>query len=362
MNSLKIVYVKSTLYWDLHVCDISSNHFDLLKTTLLRCPPIALKEKLNADFIIIKEPFDKPDTFYNDLMPNILSIKDNIMYNKTNKNPYLNFLDETYHKNISINDVAHDVNTIDWSKYNIVIALNMCIPNSIIKKYPKILWAYMVGENTDSYLNTLYEQYDLALNQNMYSFWNEKLKIVDTNLVLPQHSISFPYSFLHPYTYENLYETKFNKDGIFIELNNTTERPVITVPDNFKIISKYTNIPTYIHNQNILENIKTLLKSKYFIKLNGRLIRGNAVLEAISAGCIIIGNPTLIIYNNLIHPFCCISSENEVIHIIKTLETNTEKYNEILLWQKEMMLEKYYNKPLENLYKRYKDKIDNHII
>lgn len=363
MDSLKIAYVKSTLYWDLHVCDMSANHFDILKSTLVRCPPIALKEKLNADFIIIKELFDKYKNFYNDLIPGILEIKDNIIYNKTNKNPYLNFIDETYHKHISINDVSYDVNSIDWDKYNIVIALNMCIPENIIAKYPKILWAYMTGENTNSYLTTLYGNYNLALNQNMYSYWKDETCTVENNFINQNHSISFPYSFLHPYTYENLYETKFIKDGIFIELNNTTERPVITVPDNFKIIHEYTNLPIYIHNQNILENVKTLLKSKYFIKLNGRMIRGNAILEAVSAGCIIIGPPNRILYNDLIHPFCSsISCENDIIRVINELENNDEKYQEIYRWQKETMLEKYYNKPLENLYKRYKDKIDNYII
>lgn len=357
MDSLKIAYVKSSLYWDLHVCDMSANHFDILKSTLLRCPPIALKEKLNADFIIIKEPFDKPDSFYNDLMPNILSIKDNIMYNKTNKNPHLTYLDETFHKNISLDDVAVDVNSIKWDKYDIVIVLNLCIPDTIIEKYPNILWVYLVGENTESYLLNLYGKYDLALSQNMYSYWDETTKKVCDNLVLPSFSISFPYSFLHPYTFENLYETKFIKEGIFMELNNTSERPVISIPDNFQIISSETNLPIYTHKQNILENVETLLKSKYFVKLNGRIIRGNGVLEGVSAGCIIIGFPNLIVYNDLVHPYCRLNSENETIDIIKTLENNKEKYDEICRWQKEIMLEKYYNKPLENLYKKYLEKI-----
>lgn len=357
MNNLKIAYVKSTLYWDLHVCDMSSNHFDILKSTLLRCPPIALKEKLNADFIIIKELFDKPEAFYNDLMPNILSIKDSIIYNKTNKNPHLTYLDETFHKHISLNDVAVDVNSIDWNKYDIVIALNMCIPDNIIEKYKNVFWVYLTGENRDLYINSIYGKYDLVLNQEMYSFWNEKSKIVDNNISFPIHSVSFPYSFLHPYTYENLYETKFVKDGIYMELNNTTERPVINIPFNFQTISNETHLSIYFHKQNIIENVETLLKSKYFLKLNGRLIRGNSVLEAVSAGSIIIGFSNLILYNDLIHPFCRLQYENQVIDIINSLENNNEMYNEIYKWQKDIMLEKYYQTPLDNLYNKYLEKV-----
>jgi len=344
MDKLKIAYVKSSLYWDLWVCDISSNYFDLLKTTLLRCPAIALSEKLNTDFIIIKETFQSSEELYHKLTPGIFNIKNNLQYSNLNKNPDLNFLDETHHKHTTIDNVSHDVNTIDWLKYDIVITINMCIPSYIIHKYPSILWCYITGENTGEYIETLYKPYDIVLNQ-------------DLTKVCPEHSIGFPYTFLHPYTLENINKNLINnttsKNGIYMEINNTTQRPVTEIPLSIMEISNVTNLHIYIHSQNIIQNIKNMYNSKYFLKLEGRNIRGNAVLEAISAGCVIIANPNLVRYNDLIHETCKINDNNDAIRIITYLENNPVIYNEVLQFQREYMELHYYKTPLENLYKHY---------
>ena len=343
MDKLKIAYVKSSLYWDLWVCDISSNYFDLLKTTLVRCPPIALAEKLNTDFIIIKETFQNSEELYHKLTRGIFNIKNNLQYNNIDKNPDLKFLDETHHKHTSIDNVSHDVNTIDWLKYDIVITMNMCIPSHIVHKYPSVLWCYITGENTAEYIETLYKPYDIVLNQ-------------DITKVGPEYSIGFPYTFLHPHTLENINKNILNnttKNGIYMEINNTTQRPVAEIPLSIMEISNATNLQIYIHYQNIIENIKNMYNSKYFLKLEGRNIRGNAVLEAISAGCVIIANPTLVTYNDLIHETCKINNKDDAIRVITFLENNPVIYNEVLQFQRDYMELHYYKTPLENLYKQY---------
>jgi hypothetical protein len=319
MNNPKIAFVKSSLYWDLWVCDKTNNYFDILKTSMLRTPPIALAEHFKTDFIIIKELFDKPKSFYDETTPGILNFKNSLLYNIDNKNPTLPFLDTTYN-NITIDSLAYDVNSIDWNKYNIVIALNICIPEYIIEKYPNILWCYMIGENHGKYINTLYNKYNLILNQ-------------DFNINSPI-GIFFPYTYLHPYTLENINKNILhninNKNGIYIEINNTEERPVNTIPSEILFISQETNLPIYKHNQNIIENIKNMYQSKYFLKLQGRYLRGNSVLEAVSNGCVLVANPTLISYNNLIHPSCYIYNKDDAVKIINLLEKNNDEYNKII--------------------------------
>ena len=42
---------------------------------------------------------------------------------------------------------------IDWNLYDIVISINFSIPTNIVKKYPNILWCYLIGENNLHLLN-----------------------------------------------------------------------------------------------------------------------------------------------------------------------------------------------------------------
>ena len=56
---MKIAVVKSSVYQDLWVTNISNNPYELFKTSLVRCPPIGLAEAHGADFIIVKVISDK---------------------------------------------------------------------------------------------------------------------------------------------------------------------------------------------------------------------------------------------------------------------------------------------------------------
>jgi hypothetical protein len=343
-NNIKIAFVKSSVYQDLWVCDISNDFNEIFRTSLMRCPAIGLAEHFNTDFIIIKDTDEYPCN----LNKNCLSYLryDNMKYSKKNKYPDLPFLDETYHEHISIDSVAYNADDIDWNKYNIVIAMNNCISNKIINKYNKILWCYYNGENEEHILNNLIKNYDISLNQDI------------NKQNLPDHSIEFPYTFLGPNTIEKInLNIPSNKEGIYMEINNTTERPVKNIPFEFLEISKTCNIPIIIHDQNIVENCKKLYNSKYFIKLLGRVLRGNSLLEAISAGVLILANKNLVTYNDLIHDNCHITNYQEVIEKINYYDNNKDEYDKVIEFQRNILFERYFSNPINNLYKKYYEKM-----
>lgn len=59
-----------------------------------------------------------------------------------------------------------DVKTIDFSKYDIVISINICVPSYIVKQYTKVLWCYLIIEN-NMFCYKPYFNYDVVLNQNI---------------------------------------------------------------------------------------------------------------------------------------------------------------------------------------------------
>jgi len=347
LSTFKFAFVKSSIYQDLWVSDITSDPFELFKTSLMRCSSIGLLEYVNTDFIIVKDSHDFPCKCY----PYVTSTQtqQSIQFSKELKYPDFPFLDQTFHKHISIDEISHNIDTIQWSNYNIVITINACVPDRIIEKYPNILWCYFIAENEKSWTSSKLGKYDLLLNQDIHDEQND-------------FSIGFPYSFLGPDTLQTLYKTIDNSTnerfGIFMEINNTTERPVTIVPDDFLHISKITNIPILLHQQNILENLKLLNKSSYFVKIKGRQIRGYGIMEAISAGSLVLINKDLLMFKDLIPNECNVVTSEDVINKINFFENNKNDYFNMVRLQKEN-LEKYAKGSLNNLIQKYNQKFSH---
>jgi len=311
---------------------------------MMRCPPIGLAEEYGADFIIVKDTDEPPCNSNKNCLDRRFT--DSMKFAKEGKNPGLPFLDETYHKDTAIDSVAYAADVIEWSKYNIVMCVNACIPARITLQYPNIMWCYWIGENNAHLVMNKLDSYDLVLNQDV--FRND----------LPFFSIGFPYTYIGPNTIETIVKQHFKliiivKRGIFMEINNTQERPVRLVPQEFHLISTETGQPIIKHSQNILENAKNLIESKYYIKLLGRRIRGNGILECISAGTLILANENLVEFNDLLLPECKIQSYTDAIVKIKFFDANPLAYNAAIQAQRDLLNEKYFRAPYDALIEKY---------
>jgi len=337
---MKIAVVKSSVYQDLWVTDISNNPYDLFKSSMMRCPPIGLAEEFGADFIIVKDTDEYP-----------------CQSNKNCLGPYTDFIHFSKVTNVVgkpfihevLDSIAYNVDTIDWSKYNIVMCINTCIPARVTEKYPNTMWCYWIGENNDQLVMNKLKCYDLVLNQDVFK------------RNLPTFSIGFPYTYIGDKTIENIVKLHYKinvdnlvKTGIFMEINNTRERPVKNIPDIFIHISQNTGHEVIKHTEDILENAKNLVEAKYYVKLLGRRIRGNGVLECISAGTLILTSDTLVEFNDLILPECKIQTHNDVILKIKYYDANPELYKDAIKRQRELLNLTYFKGPYNNLIEKYK--------
>jgi hypothetical protein len=311
----------------------------------MRCSPIGLLELAQTEFIIVKESQEPPCQVIRSCIPD--QFKDNLKYSRESKNPSLPFLDETFHKDLSIDEISHSSDDIDWGQYQIVLTINACVPDRVLALYPRVLWCYYVGEN-DGRIDTLLGKYDVILNQD----------VMRSNL--PAHSVGFPYTYVGPTTIEDLnrrgLDNDVSKRGIFMEINNTQERPVRTIPAAFAEIAAQTGQPIICHDQNIIANTKNLYGAKYFVKLMGRWIRGNSVMETISAGTLVLANRHLVSYADLIPVVCHVETKEDVIAKIAYFENHPEKYATLVRLQRALLEKFYYRRPLNLLIDKYKAK------
>ena len=138
------------------------------------------------------------------------------------------------------------------------------------------------------------------------------------------------------------------REGIFMEINSTTERPVTKIPPHFQpLVDKgYTII---LHKQQIDENLQAIYHSKYFLKMGGRPIRGNSVAEAISLGSLVMMSRDEVTHGELIIDECNVKTMEEAVALIDSLEQNPEEYRRLCAKQQQVLTELFFEKPLTSL-------------
>jgi hypothetical protein len=93
--------------------------------------------------------------------------------------------------------------------------------------------------------------------------------------------------------------------------------------------------------------------SKYYVKIAGRVIRGNSVLETISAGTLVLANRNLVMYKELVPDECHVNTREDVVERILYYEENPSAYAITLQKQKDILRRLYFDKPVEALVEKY---------
>lgn len=343
-KELRIAFVKQEVYSDLYVCKSKTPPLELLFSSLGRVGPFGLFTHLETDFLIVKEDNAKECQVWQWG----LSEKEieNLRLLKTKK---LNEIPGNEFKEPGVDvcqgDLAVSVDEVDWNKYNIVISMNISIPTRIIEKYPKVLWAHMSAEG-GAFLDKAYYGYDITLVQMTRGEYEDRV-------------LEFPYTFIGMDDLEKemmkLELGGYEKKGIFGEVNCVTERPVKSIPQ-FESIARETGEPVKYHKQKIKNNLLEMLSSKYFLKIGGRGIRGNGVIEAISCGTPVLMSPDDITNKQILPPEAWVFSQKDAIEKINYYNNNEDAWHSLLKKERELVQMFAFEYPLYNLIKAYNEK------
>jgi len=344
---MKIAFVKQEVFSDLYVCANRTPVDEMLYSSMGRVGPFALFSDLDADFWIVKE--DKAKECHVWLTELSKEEKRTINYRELKTKTLDQLNGQAYKKPGSDKcpgDFAVPVDEIDWSKYDIVISINISVPTRIVEKYPKILWAHMSGES--QYLRfTAYYKYDLSLSQMSRCEYNRKLKVLE-----------FPYTFLAADSLEKVVKKNIKiekKEGIYGEINCVSERPVTRIPQ-FDPIVEQTGQPVKYHKQYIKDNLEEIYSAKYYLKIGGRPTRGNGAIEAISLGTPILMNPEDVIHRQVLSEDAWVFSAEDAIKKINYYDSHEEEYYNLLTKQRSLLQTCVYDYPLYGLLKAAEEK------
>lgn len=335
---MKVALVKQDVYPDLYVCPTGLTPKETLFSSFGRVGPVGLFTLLGADFYIIKEEFTPECQIWKRVIPGTEDKYRQLKYKSINKiDEFKGF--EAKH-DYSNGDFAINCRDIQWSNYDVVISINCSIPTAIVQSYPQVLWAYMISE-ANIFSDKVYFGYDACLNQEIKGIAYDHVGVLD-----------FPYTFVGPNCLEKILFQHLNrpslKKGVFAEINTTTERPVKEVPHFIPILQKAGH-SIITHKQLILDNLQAVYDAKYFVKVGGRMIRGNSVIEAVSLGTLVLMNPLDLGSSQILPKDAWVYNIDEGIEKIKYLDQHPGEYSNLLQKQRELLQQFVVDYPLRSL-------------
>lgn len=326
LRELRVALVKNRYFFDLYQISNHSDRKSLVASSLKRSGPIGLFTEFDADFYIVDTYPDSDGQLYRERLHQI---------SDSEFDDYMNLAQRL--KEISIGS-----DEVDWSMYDLVIALDNAVPACVTEKHPEVVWATMLESHRmpsyPKYLKNLPRGYDVFLSQH-FGPNPRKLKYRD-------HVVDWPYGFTKSGAVENLLGRGAVSDGVTLESHgrHLQEYFVSSLKMPVRVQGGHASQGTTI------EILEMLLESRYFCAVNPRRpLWGNALVEAASAGCLVIADPNLHWNPYVVLPELRVSSAKQAVGIICKLEECPERQEDLLTRQNQLLDWYAFHRPLSQL-------------
>jgi len=336
---MKIALVKQDIYQDLYVCGSGTAPEAMLESTIMRIGPLGLFTLFGSDFFIVKMRGERECGAYR---RNYSPPREVLRQLRTR--PIKEITGEVFdylepRSTLSHADFSVEAESVDWGRYDIVISINVSVPTSIVRSYPKTLWCYMMGEAVGGGPFVEYG-YDARLSQD-----------ITGNVAGGLGPVDFPYTFLGPSCLEGIARSfcaiPSEKRGVYAEINSTLERPVVRAPQ-LEFVGKLGH-ELVLHHQDIVTNLQRVATSKYFVKLGGRKIRGNSIIEAISAGTLVLMDPKDAMGGLLLPKDAWIHGQADIEARITEFDRDPDRYRALLEEERRRVSNFVVDAPMEGL-------------
>lgn len=318
---LKVAFVKQSVYTDLYANPNAGSPLAIIASSNLRSGPVGLMETLHADYYIVDMEPDAECRIWEEKQKDFKA------------RPFWRHIIEAQRR------VAVQAADIDWSQYDLVLALENAVPARITQQYPTVLWATMVEHHRmltyQSYLRHPPEGYDC--------FFNQRFGPTLRSLCRRAHVIEWPYSFNNEKCIVDFFPWVAKENSIVVEGHQQREA--------FQALQKTPGIRVHFSGgRNIIEHLELLAKAKiFFSPVYEQPLWGNATVEAAAADCIVVGNRHSFWNPCMIDPrmHCC--SIKKGWKTILRLLSDESYYQEMLALQRARLNWYAFSRPLLQL-------------
>ncbi len=275
-RSLRVALVKQSTYCDLYSNPSAATARELLESSWHRTGPIGLFLRFDARFIIVRP---EPDV-------ECRVAEEKRVYGLSD--PGRARTDEARSETQSAVAVAAD--SVDWSEFDLVIAIENAVPARIALMHPTVLWATLLEHHRmvpyAAYLRRPPAGYD--------AFLNLRYGPNPRSLGRRAHVIDWPYNFNFPKGISDLYPEIARENRILVEDHQTGETKTVLngLNEDGADAAAAQDLPQFL---------KAMLRSKVFCAVRpSRPLGGLALIDAVASGCVVLAdrscvwNPVLI--------------------------------------------------------------------
>jgi len=271
---IRLAFVKQSLYSDLYTSEAGTSAAEVVKSSLFRTGPMGLLADLNAKFLMVRE----------DSAPEC-----HVWEESVGSNPQTREEDLRRAREQGKRAGGMDAREISWDSFDIVISLDIGIPQSIRRKYPGVFWAYLPADpGTPTAKAARWrppEGFDITLTHTHRRF--------PVRPSLGRLAVEFPYSFQSSFSWDVVWPSGAPRKGVMVE----TQTFAALSPQERRKLETFG--PVRIPRGTVNEVAAGLRSSKYYLRLQGGPLTGNGQVEAIMAGAISLGNPETYVQRSL---------------------------------------------------------------
>jgi hypothetical protein len=239
-------------------------------------------------------------------------------------------------------DLAIPVSEVDWKKFDLVIALDIPVPEKVVRAYPRTVWAYMITE-------TAMPSYRASRQAPLFGyqlFLNQKCRLHPVRPTNRWHEIDFPWAFQTPACYEQI--TNPSHPGILLD-PHTTGAPEI------EGLEASSGLPVRAPRGLVaVDWIRHLRASRYLFRLTKRHSWGNLAIEAACAGSLVLADPRFLENPAPLLRELIARSPAQAAELVRKLEKDFEVREHFSQAQRARVYELAFARPLRELWQKVK--------
>ncbi len=350
----RIAFVKQDVQDDLYCCAPDASAREVVCSTLMRTGPVALFTRLGAVCHLVQTEPDPECSIWQQRWTEQ-------RWTPLSQNEALK--ERVPGRSYGQSDYSVSAEDVDWARYDIVVSVDVSVPARITQRYPQVAWCYYVREpRTSAYPRSMEAPID---GQDL--FLNQRFRVVRRWPRVAKHEVEFPYYFQYVGCFHELLSLEPDDDsrrGVFLEHHTPQHMtqaqmrqleqlgPVECTANRTGGSESGFSDGMEKSRMTTEEILRGLMRSKYFVKCGGRSVWGNAMVEAIAAGCLAIGDPKLHGHGFIYSKHTSASSFDEVIRRLEAFEADPRLYEREVTRQRRMLDYLCFVRPSRELFEK----------